>query len=726
MPVLKQRLIFQGKLLQNLEKLKTYKISDESVIHLVAKSMEDSSSNNNNNNGNTSSSTTNNQNIASNLESSETRINIEDIFPSLIELPILRSNRRQRRRRVPHFDISECFESMHQNINTVQNLLNCKAKFDESSLSQTRTITAYDLSKSKYEVGQWVDVKDTIDQWLEAQVIAIRPNQAYVHYNGWGVRWDEWIDFSSPRIAPFKTYTMQSPSSVFLSPYPHQACDANVESQPRSIDTFYYMEKTFNYLGELGKIVDYMSKIRKKNINQGRCLVRKDDFETESKEARDKESQSLPRNTNQISLNNYDYELLFFFTQLIPLMDRCGRLLSDVSLQISHLLLNPSLYPQLLLGYNNQEVSDSMSCTSGYSIFTNEGSTVSGFNQMLFLSEQTNMNNNLQRNSGIINSNQMVNNYSINSLNVNTNQTSSVTNPNLGNNGNSNLTSTNVLINGNNNPNEGVNRTSNFNTDSFPKINLQVSSMLSPGEVAMFNGYNGLFEPNIDIYVHTLVSNNSNNINSNSNTNTSSVNNILNTGSNPSTNVNSNNTGIQTVNTVNRVNQINITNSNTSNNVLSNNNNNNNTTSSTTPIQNLSNFNNQIFSENDLVENRREGSISNTGSVTNSANHPREGNSNSNNMNGLLENLMNMMGQRRRGSVASDTSNNSNRLGWETLNNLNQNTRTRFTSTRTNNNLNSNNIGAQVTSGLNIGSLYRETGSQTDIPLNLLLNKDNK
>jgi hypothetical protein len=54
------------------------------------------------------------------------------------------------------------------------------------------------------EVGQWVDVKDTIDQWLEAQVIRVRGNQAYVHYNGWGTRWDEWIDFSSPRIAHFK------------------------------------------------------------------------------------------------------------------------------------------------------------------------------------------------------------------------------------------------------------------------------------------------------------------------------------------------------------------------------------------------------------------------------------------------------------------------------------------------------------------------------------------
>jgi len=66
-------------------------------------------------------------------------------------------------------------------------------------------------------IGQWVDVKDTINQWvfhyfsnseylfkLEAQVINIRDNQAFIHYNGWGTRWDEWIDMNSPRIALFR------------------------------------------------------------------------------------------------------------------------------------------------------------------------------------------------------------------------------------------------------------------------------------------------------------------------------------------------------------------------------------------------------------------------------------------------------------------------------------------------------------------------------------------
>lgn len=93
---------------------------------------------------------------------------------------------------------------MHQNIISIQNLSSCRSKFDEQQIQQSKTIAGFDFSKSKLEVGQWIDVKDTIDQWLEAQVIRVRNNQAFVHYNGWGTRWDEWIDFSSPRISHFK------------------------------------------------------------------------------------------------------------------------------------------------------------------------------------------------------------------------------------------------------------------------------------------------------------------------------------------------------------------------------------------------------------------------------------------------------------------------------------------------------------------------------------------
>ncbi len=63
-------------------------------------------------------------------------------------------------------------------------------------------------------VGQWLDVKDTVNQWLEATVMDIRfpadgngPSELLIHYNGWPENWDEWIVSNSTRLAPFCTRT---------------------------------------------------------------------------------------------------------------------------------------------------------------------------------------------------------------------------------------------------------------------------------------------------------------------------------------------------------------------------------------------------------------------------------------------------------------------------------------------------------------------------------------
>ena len=42
-----------------------------------------------------------------------------------------------------------------------------------------------------------------------------------MHYNGWGARWDEWLPSNSARLAPFRTFTVQNPRSLYLSPYPN-------------------------------------------------------------------------------------------------------------------------------------------------------------------------------------------------------------------------------------------------------------------------------------------------------------------------------------------------------------------------------------------------------------------------------------------------------------------------------------------------------------------------
>lgn len=74
--------------------------------------------------------------------------------------------------------------------------------------------------RRRFFVGQWLDVKDTVNQWLECTVMAVSADKVLVHYHGWPSRWDEWIDFDSDRIAAFRTRTLHTVTSSHLSPTP--------------------------------------------------------------------------------------------------------------------------------------------------------------------------------------------------------------------------------------------------------------------------------------------------------------------------------------------------------------------------------------------------------------------------------------------------------------------------------------------------------------------------
>lgn len=80
-------------------------------------------------------------------------------------------------------------------------------------------------------------MRDTIDQWLEAQVMEVRDNKVFIHYNGWGNRWDEWIDKDSDRIALFRTHTIQNPKSHYLSPFPNVLPEMSAHQINQAFDT---------------------------------------------------------------------------------------------------------------------------------------------------------------------------------------------------------------------------------------------------------------------------------------------------------------------------------------------------------------------------------------------------------------------------------------------------------------------------------------------------------
>ena len=400
-PILNQRLIYQGKILQNnSEKIKHYKIINDSVIHLVIRKLTSSDDNNNNiiNEENNSENSPNNNNLGF------IRMNHN-------------SNRRLQRKNM-HFDTSDCIETLYQNILVINNLIKIRNNFTMSNFLQNKTIIPFNLSKKKFEIGEWVDIKDTTENWLEGQIINKRTInnkiQLLIHYNGWGNRWDEWIDQSSNRLSFFRTYTLQSIHSILLSPNPTLVSDANIinDNNPkRPVDLFFYFNKISNIINEINKIIEKMNIYKKRdNLN----MEEKDDV----KDHKDKEKEK----ENYLNMNNFipfsfnELEIIQMTSQMIPILDRCGRLMSDLSLLLSHTIFNPNL----LLGHIN-EISDSMSCTSGYSMLTNESNSIlSGLTNNFKFRQEKDILNNLRPNNRNNNltkvnfSNINQNNYNIN------------------------------------------------------------------------------------------------------------------------------------------------------------------------------------------------------------------------------------------------------------------------------------------------------------------------
>ena len=121
-------------------------------------------------------------------------------------------------------------------------------------------------------LGDWVDVKDTNNDWHEAQIAKLKENKAFIHYNGWGSRWDEWIDLDSPRISMFRTHTVQLGSSQYLSCFPNVPVDSDNHEIPEyDSDIFKTIQEVRNSIGSLLKIMDMLveiiSKEDKKIVN---------------------------------------------------------------------------------------------------------------------------------------------------------------------------------------------------------------------------------------------------------------------------------------------------------------------------------------------------------------------------------------------------------------------------------------------------------------------------
>ena len=143
----------------------------------------------------------------------------------------------------PKINPDEIRETIAQNLLEVQNMIdfgnynefigdNNKNSniYNLNEKEKEYNLNCFDLNKRILAKGQWVDVKDTVEQWLDAQVIEVSEDNKMVkiHYNHWSTRWDEWIETKSPRIMPFRYHTRQSILTNYHSPFPNKKPDFGV------------------------------------------------------------------------------------------------------------------------------------------------------------------------------------------------------------------------------------------------------------------------------------------------------------------------------------------------------------------------------------------------------------------------------------------------------------------------------------------------------------------
>ena len=59
------------------------------------------------------------------------------------------------------------------------------------------------------KAGDQLDIKDQVGKWCVAKVLDVdlSNRKIYVHYEGWGDKWNEWIIMDPSRLAKYKTYT---------------------------------------------------------------------------------------------------------------------------------------------------------------------------------------------------------------------------------------------------------------------------------------------------------------------------------------------------------------------------------------------------------------------------------------------------------------------------------------------------------------------------------------
>lgn len=209
----RQRLIFRGAVLEDDRRVDSYAISSGNILHLVTRPANFREL----------------QTIAeTSLQSTQQELN-NSLFTSIQQL-------QQRATEAMSSISNNSAQLLSQlssiNDNSILSGTTSEESHNSSSLEHIHqgllglnTLRHYqriEESRPQFVLGQWVDCKDTVNQWLEATVLQVDNdnNRVFIHYNGWPSRWDEWIDMTSPRLSLFRSRTSQTVRPEFTSPYP--------------------------------------------------------------------------------------------------------------------------------------------------------------------------------------------------------------------------------------------------------------------------------------------------------------------------------------------------------------------------------------------------------------------------------------------------------------------------------------------------------------------------
>eukprot|EP00347_Sterkiella_histriomuscorum_P000368 403376132 len=378
-PVGRQRLIFQGKLLKEGTTLASYRIQNLQVVHLVANIQQRPEQNQQQSQTSQAQNQANQPNqrapIGQGFNLSNTMINggqgidlVSEITRSINETNFVRRNRRlvfqqNARQYLQNINLNqrESQEAIRQNIWQMRSMIDSRLTYERSqelmthaspTNAQINELPVFDLENRKFEIGQWVDVKDTIDQWLEGQIIDIKENQVFIHYNGWGSRWDEWVAANSPRIAAFRTQTVQNPRSFYLSPYPNILPDAaNFTSPSNQNELGSLLGDMMGMMQETQTMIQDFKQLREQAASQSTSSQdsARQNIEEEKKQSIEEFSSILEYNEEQKQQHNnpngrfhfnqnnryrnadQNIQVVQMAAQLGPIVDRLGRMLTDIS-----------------------------------------------------------------------------------------------------------------------------------------------------------------------------------------------------------------------------------------------------------------------------------------------------------------------------------------------------------------------------------------------------------